>query len=184
MRGKVFAVGFLLLAIGFSSVRGQSKIADDDCSHAEGRLNIWTTQCVYREDRTTAPKLLGVRVGKHHGFDRIVFEFKGKPTGYSVNYEKPPIEWYGDEVIKVHGKAFVKISFYPLSASQEQIEAYQSGAMVTPKQKTPNMPLIKEIKPLGWFEAEVAYIFGLNRRTPFRVQLLSNPDRLVVDFKH
>ena len=82
------------------------------------------------------------------------------------------------------GNREVGSGFYPLSASPEQIHAYQSGVVIMPKQKIPKMPLIKEIKPLGWFEAEVGYIIGLKRRTPFRVQLLSNPDRLVVDFKH
>jgi hypothetical protein len=185
--GKVLAAVVLLLAIGFSSVHGQWRALDpgNDFHNQEGRFNVWTTHCFSREARSKAPELLGVRIGKHNGFDRIVFDLKGELEGYTVKYETKPISWYGDgETIKVKGKEFVEITFYPLSASQDQIEAYQRGVMVTPKQKKPNLPLIKEIKPLGWFEAEVAYVIGLNRRTPFRVQLLANPDRLVVDFKH
>ena len=191
MPGKVFAASILSLTIGLSSVLGQRRVIDKDCLNPEGRFSVWT-QCFHRQDSNGAPELLAVRVGKHHGFDRIVFDLKGvavfdpkaQPTNYGVRYEKPPLEWYGDEVIKVKGKAFVEIALYPLSASAEKIVAYQRGALIMPKQKIPNMPLIKEIKPLGWFEAEVGYIIGLKRRTPFRVQLLSNPDRLVVDFKH
>ena len=180
--GRVLAAGFLLLAIGFSSVHGQWRAIDpeNDCVNQRGRFNVWSTHCFSREARGKAPELLGVRIGKHDGFDRIVFDFKGKLEGYTVKYEKPPLSWYGDgETIKVKGKAFVEITFYPLSVSQIEI-----GVTITPRQKRPNLPLIKEIKPLGWFEAEVAYVIGLDRKTPFRVHLMANPDRLVVDFKH
>jgi hypothetical protein len=179
---KTLAAVFFLSAIGLSSVHAQWKAIDSDidCHNHRRRFNVWTTHCFYREAGNRAPELLGVRVAKHDGFDRIVFDLKGELQGYTVKYEKPPISWYGDgETIKVKGKAFVEITFYPLSGSQIEI-----GALIAPRQKKPNLPLIKEIKPLGRFEAEVAYVIGLNRRTPFRVQLLTNPDRLVVDFKY
>jgi hypothetical protein len=179
--GSVFAAGLLLSTLLFSSAHGQSKAADDDCLSMEGRLNVWTTRCVYREDRSKAPQVLAMRVTRQDGFDRVVFDLKGELTGYSVKYQTPPLEWYGEQIITVQGKAFVEISLYPVSAPQEQKEA---GVRIATKQRKFNRPLIKEIKLLGWFEAETAYIIGLERRTPFRVQLLSNPDRLVVDFKH
>src|SRR5258708_38115305 len=107
-RGKVFATSILSLTIGLSSVLGQRRVIDNGCLNPEGRFSVWT-QCFYRQNSNGTPELLGVRVGKHHGFDRIVFDLKGvavsdpkaQPTDYGVRYEKPPLEWYGDEVIKV-----------------------------------------------------------------------------------
>src|SRR5260370_29850018 len=139
--GRVLAAGFLLLTIGFSSVHGQWKAIDSDidCSNQNGRFNVWTTHCFSREAGSRAPELLGVRIGKHNGFDRIVFDLKGELEGYTVKYEKPPISWYGDgEAIKVKGKAFVELTFYPLSVSQ-----IENGLMIAPLQKRPNLPLIK-----------------------------------------
>src|SRR5260370_25055613 len=106
--GRVLAAGFLLLTIGFSSVHGQWKAIDSDidCSNQNGRFNVWTIHCFSREAGSRAPELLGVRIGKHNGFDRIVFDLKGELEGYTVKYEKPPISWYGDgETINVKGKA-------------------------------------------------------------------------------
>jgi hypothetical protein len=46
------------------------------------------------------------------------------------------------------------------------------------------MPLIKEVKRVQWYEAELRYVVGLKRAAPYRVQVFSNPARLIVDFKH
>jgi uncharacterized secreted protein with C-terminal beta-propeller domain len=44
-------------------------------------------------------------------------------------------------------------------------------------------PVIREVKTSSFFEGEIEYLIGFKKRTPFRVLALSNPTRLVIDFK-
>jgi hypothetical protein len=45
------------------------------------------------------------------------------------------------------------------------------------------MPVIQEIKNSDFFEGYLAFAVGLKARTVYRVRQLSNPARLVIDFK-
>jgi hypothetical protein len=185
--GRMFGLGLLILVVGFSSARAQSSTQTDKDGYYDvaGRLNTWTTDDVYRRRLDGDYEFLTMRFGKHAGFDRVVFEFKGnqgKLYGLFVTYEKPPFQAEDNEkIVKVHGRAFVKIELYPIGSSDENVEANNRIAM---QQNKVNMPLIREVKPVEWFEGELTYVFGLKRPTPFRVQVFSNPTRLVVDFKH
>jgi hypothetical protein len=182
--GRIFCVSLLLLTIGFSSVSGQSGAQKDGEEYYDklGSLDVWTTEGVLRRKFGQFPEFLTVRFGKHRDFDRVVFELDGDLIGYYVDYGKPPFQGEASETtVKVHGKAFVQISLYPISASDENIEANEKRLAGQNKVK---MPLIREAKPVEWFEGELLYVIGLKRQAPFRVQVLSNPTRLVVDFKH
>lgn len=187
MIGRVFGLSLLMLMAGFLSVRAQSEIKTDKEGYYEstGRLNTWMTEGVYRRSVDGDGEFLTMRFGKHDGFDRVVFEFKGtqgKLMGCSVTYDDPPFQAEdSDKIVKVHGRAFVFITLYPISTSDENVEA---NDLIARQQSKLNMPLIREVKHVEWFEGELSYVFGLKRRTPFRVQVFSNPTRLVVDFKH
>jgi hypothetical protein len=180
--GRVFGLTLLLLTMGFSSVAGQSnKQKGDEYFDKAGSLNVWTTDGVLRQKYGTFPEFLTVRFGKHRGFDRVVFELKGDLVGYFINYGEPPFQAEaGEEVVKVRGKAFVEIELYPVSSSDENIQANEKKLAEQNKLK---LPLIRDVEAVEWFEGELRYVVGLNRKTPFRVQVFSNPTRLVVDFK-
>jgi hypothetical protein len=77
--GRLLGLGLLLLAVGFSSVSGQSRTQTDGKQYLSeiGSLNLWTTDTVYRQKLGHIPEFLTVRFGKHRGFDRMVFEVKG-----------------------------------------------------------------------------------------------------------
>lgn len=185
--GRVLSFSLLMLMAGFSSVWAQSEIKTDKEGYYEstGRLNTWTTEGVYRRSFDGDGEFLTMSFGKHDGFDRVVFEFKGnqgKLMGYSVSYTDPPFQAEdSDKIVKVHGRAFVWITLYPISTTDENVEA---NDRIAQQQSKISMPLISEVKHVEWFEGELSYVFGLKRRTPLRVQVFSNPTRLVVDFKH
>src|SRR5215813_13004827 len=173
------ATVFFILMLGFGTAQGQAK--DEDYANVKGRLNVWTTQEVMRNEakRGERPEFLKLRFAKQEGFDRVVFELKGDIASYYIHYSKPPFQSEaGEETIKVHGQAFVEISLYPVGSSDENIEA---NAKVAREQRRPNLGAIQEVKQVEWFEGELRYVFGLDKRTPFRVQVLSNPLRVVVD---
>ena len=47
-----------------------------------------------------------------------------------------------------------------------------------------NLPILQDIKSVDWFENFFSFAVGLKIKKPFRVQELSSPSRLVIDFKH
>ena len=182
--GRVLGVGLLVLTMGFSSMSGQSKAQKgaEEYYGKAGSLNVWTTDNILRQRTGVSPEFRTVRFGSHRGFDRVVFELGGGLIGYFINYGKPPFQAEaGEEIIKVRGKAFVEIELYPVRSSNENIEA---NTKFVAQQNKLKMPLIREAKVVEWFEGELRLVIGLKRETPFRVQVLSNPTRLVVDFKH
>ena len=182
--GKMLSAVLLLMAVGFSHVFGQSNSPPrgEEFLDKAGNLNVWTTESVLRQKTGQYPEFLTVRFGTHKGFDRVVFELKGDLVGYFINYGKPPFQSEdGGRRTRVRGKAFVEIELYPVKSWDENIEANEK---VLIEQNKVWMPLIREVKPVEWFEAELRYVVGLKKETPYRVQVLTNPTRLIIDFKH
>ena len=180
---KVFGVGLLVLTAGVWSVLGQTGSRDDGAGYynREGRLNVWTTGEVLRQKTGQSPEFLRTRFGRHGGSERIVFELRGDLIGYHVAYGRPPFQAEdGGRVVKVRGRAFVEITLYPVTSSDENIEANERMLLRQHQVKT---ALIAEVKPVEWFEGELRHVVGLRRRAPFRVRTLSNPTRLVVEFR-
>lgn len=179
MVGRILSVGFLLLMLGISPAQAQSDAQSTSQVYSEGRLNVWTTKRVLRED-FGGGDFLRMRVGKQKGFDRVVFEMNGTLPKWYVNYEKPPFETYGDQYVKLRGKAFVHVSLYMVQYSDEDRKANER---LERQQNRMKWPVIREVKTSSFFEGEIEYLIGLSKRTPFRVLALSNPTRLVIDFK-
>ncbi len=170
---NTIGVGLLLLMLNSPSVLAQG-------TNAAGKLNVWTTAPVMRNDNPSS-SFREMRVAKQKGFDRVVFEFAGDVPNYNVRFEKPPITNYGGDDLKMSGKAFVVVQFhiisYPENADVSKL------VLEIPRNKL-RVPLVTEIKNSEWFEGYLSFAIGLKMRKPFRVQQLSNPARLVIDFKH
>jgi hypothetical protein len=177
--GRTLSVGFLLLMLGVMPAEAQSNAQSKSQVYTEGRLNVWTTEMVLRED-TGGGDFLRMRVGKQKGFDRVVFEINGTLPHWYVRYEKPPFETYGDQYLKLRGKAFVHVSLYMVGYSEEDRKANEE---LEHRQNRMKWPMIREARTSSFFEGEIEYLIGLQKRTPFRVLALSNPTRLVIDFK-
>ncbi|MCY7347809.1 MAG: hypothetical protein LH614_16545 [Pyrinomonadaceae bacterium] len=153
----------------------------------EGKLKIWTTEKVQRsywqdfDDDDIAAALCKVRVAKHKGFDRVVFEFDdGKPQ-YVIQYL--PSNIYppegGDREIKIAGDVFMVVSIYGMGMVEEMPCLLKSY----PKKKL-NFPFLMQIQHGVWSEGIRDFIIGVKGEKPFRVKELRNPSRIVIDFKH
>jgi len=145
-----------------------------------GKLNTWTYKTISRaanyEDSIYLKK---VRIAKGSGFDRLVFEFTGGIPRYLVEFAKSgSFENTAEEFVKVGGKAFIEVNLqtlpYPENAKDDA--------------KIPNgnqhLPVFNEIREVEWFEGVRDFGIGLNSRKMFRVQELTGPYRLIIDFKH
>ena len=180
LNGKILFI-LIVLVCGASNAAAQYK--------SVGKLNQWTFNKISSREKNDAilPTAYKMRVSKDEVFDRIVFEFEEKEVPeYTVYYTKPPIlldashvenpkRPMKDEIVNVKGKSFVFIVF-ALS-----FEVTKSGAKFPAGQ---NLPVVEDVQPVDWFENFFSFAVGLKAKKAFRVQELSNPTRLVVDFKH
>ena len=146
-----------------------------------GRLNAWSSLPISRtltfEDNVY---LTDVRVAKNKGFDRLVFEFTGALPRYRVGYATK-LEMDGEDIkpVKVKGKSVVSINLQSLPYPEDP--NYKD--IVLPSKK-PGLRSFAEIQETEWFEGVRFYLVGLESRSKFRVQELSDPYRLVIDFRH
>jgi hypothetical protein len=128
------------------------------------------------------PALLRVvRTGKHESFDRVVFEFEGSAIpGYHIEYVDKPVRDCGQgAVVPISGDGFLLIRMQPSNAHTEA-----GVPSVTARQQSPKLPILKELKLICDFEADVQWILGVSSPNRYRVLELTNPARLVVDIAH
>jgi hypothetical protein len=151
-----------------------------------GSLNTWTTKPVSRrhDSGRQSPYVKIVRAAKQNDSDRVVFEFVGPFPNYRIEYLKGHFyDGEGGRVrIKSAGNVFVQIEFNMIPASDEQLKFTEAKNFI-PKGRL-RMPSVQSVSEQGLFEGFYDFVIGLSSRKPFRLTELSNPPRLVVDFKH
>jgi hypothetical protein len=121
------------------------------------------------------------RTARHGNYDRVVFEFEGaEMPSYHIEYVDKPVRSCGSgEVVPLAGNGWLEIRFNPANAHGEN--GYPT---VTDRERSPNLPIIKEMKITCDFEADVEWVLGVSSPNKYRVLELKNPTRLVVDIKH
>ena|SRR2546421_5179203 len=151
-----------------------------------GKLNTWTTKPFSRaqQSSTEPPHIKIVHAGKQIAFDRVVFEFDGPLPNYRIEYLKS--RYYeataGRQRIKQPGSVFLQINFFVIRTDETQIKFSDAKGFV-PKGKL-NMPSLQSVRDKELFEGYYDFLVGVSAKKPFRVTELSNPTRLVIDFKH
>ncbi|GAA1654152.1 hypothetical protein GCM10009790_39050 [Georgenia ruanii] len=121
---------------------------------------------------------VGVRVGAHDGYERVVFDLEGADTpGWRVEYVDSAItEGKGDE-IDVDGDAVLQVVLtgfrYP--------ESSETGKLARGAYAAKGAEAIDEVYVAGIFEGQNQAFIGLDEQVPFRVFHLANPARVVVD---
>jgi hypothetical protein len=123
-----------------------------------------------------SPKLVGLRAGRHPGFDRVVFQFRGAVPEHRVQYVDQLVEDGTGDPVSVAGAADLEVVFEGANAHEEN-----GSPTITPRRFSPGLPAVKEIAQLGDFEAVVSYGIGVDQRRPIEVSTRSNPSRLVID---
>ncbi len=173
----LFATGTMGLLLWFSAFAQIGNI---------GRLNTWTTREVARAHNSTsqASYVKTVRASEQNGFDRVVFEFEGPFPNYDLKYLKSP--FYKGEAgrrrIRQPGKVFLMVEFFVVPTDDNQLKLHEVKDF-TPKGRL-RMPSVQSVKDEELFEGFYDFLVGVSARKPFRITELSNPSRLVIDFKH
>jgi LPXTG-motif cell wall-anchored protein len=112
-----------------------------------------------------------VTVGRHTGFDRVVFRFSGPLPGYSVRYVSQVVSDASGQPVPLLGSAFLSVVLRPTSTSAH---APQSTI-------TAGFPALRQVKGAGDFEGVTSYGIGQASKAGFRAFTLTGPNRLVVD---
>lgn len=121
----------------------------------------------------TVTQLWNLRAGNNGTFDRIVFDERISPSGFSVRYVSRVVADPSGQAVSLKGRYFLRVVI---------TGAAKSSTM--PSSLTPGLSEVAQIRSAGEFEQVVSYGIGLNRYRGFRVFRLSSPDRLVLDILH
>ena len=128
--------------------------------------------------------LESVRVGEHATFDRVVWELvDGDRPGVDVAYLEPdaqPRDPLSDEAVAVAGDEVLLVTLD--RAVDKAVDRYAPDA--EPYEgpvRLEGAEVVREVVRVGEADASITWAIGLDERTPFDVQVLEEPRRVVVD---
>jgi hypothetical protein len=128
-----------------------------------------------------------IAVGRHEGYDRVVFQFKNTLPGYRVEYVEPPLKEDGSgKPVSVKGSAVVVVRMEPASGfdlnTAEGVMVYKGPRRI--EGASAGTSVVEELVRTGDFEAVLSWAIGLSDKVDFRVTTATSPARLIVDFRN
>lgn len=125
-----------------------------------------------------------IRVAEHDGYDRVVFDLDGTGSGrpgWRVEYVDQATDDGSGHDVQVEGDAILRVSLTgtanPMDSGVEEFP----GDRIAPA----DTESVDEIVYRYWFEGYTTAFLGIDEgKRPFRVFLLENPTRVVVDVQH
>ena len=121
-----------------------------------------------------------VRVARHDGYDRVVFELDGEASGepgWRVEYVDEPTQQGSGNPVEVDGEAALAVTItgtgYPFDTGVEEA----SGDPSLPS----GLEVVEDVRLGGVFEGQYEAFIGTSSKAPFRVFRLEDPARVVVD---
>ena len=128
---------------------------------------------------SSAPVLTSIRAAHHPGFDRLVFQFRGRvPAHRSATYVKQVRADGSGHLVRIKGKAKMLVRFYFAHGHNDH-----GTSTFGPARRTFNLPAIIQVVNVGDFEAVLTFGVGVSRHAPFHMFKLTNPSRVVIDIK-
>jgi hypothetical protein len=132
--------------------------------------------------------LIAARTGQHRCYDRVVFEFNGRASGYRVQYAHPVTQGEGFDLAPyMAGGALLRVVLLDPDHNT------QTGAMTYKHKVGDHVANVLRDRTLrdvmfgGSFEGYTLFGVGVRARLPFRVFVLSGPgthSRIVLDIAH
>ena len=128
-----------------------------------------------------------VALGRHEGYDRVVFQFRSALPGYKVEYVQPPLKEDGSgNPVEVKGNAVVVVRMEQASGfdlnTGEGVMTYKGPRRLAGS--TAGTSVVQELVRTGDFEAVLTWAVGLSDKVDFRVRTATSPSRLIVDFRN
>lgn len=128
-----------------------------------------------------------IAIGRHEGYDRVVFQFRDDLPGYRVEYVQPPLKEDGSgDPVEIDANAIVLVRMEPASGfdlnTGEGVIVYKGPKRL--EGATAGTSVVRELVRTGDFEAVLSWAIGLENDVDFRVTTTESPARLIVDFRN
>jgi len=148
------------------------------CAGLGGLVGMPMTTALASATAQPLPNMLvAIRAAHHPGFDRLVFEFRGRlPEQRSVRYVSKVIADPSGKVVSVVGSARLLVRFYAANGHNSKGQVSYG-----PERRTYALPELIQVANAGDFEAVLRFGVGVAKQEPFHVLTLSNPSRFVID---
>ena len=120
-----------------------------------------------------------VRVGHHTGFDRVVWQFpgNGRPT-YRVHYVDEPTADGSGDTVDVAGDAYLEVMITTVGIPADGVPRPRNASASS----IAGTVVAQALPVYGGFEGYGQAFVGVrDRERPFKVTVLRNPTRLVLD---
>lgn len=140
-----------------------------------------TTPTSYENPRARTPKVIGLRYATHENFDRVVIDIRGRRPGYRISYTKRLAYDGSGKTVPLKGRKKMSLTLTPAYAHRMQDG---SGVYEGPRLEQVDFPTLRGVAFTGDFEGQVSFGFSTDRRAPYRIFTLTEPNRIVVDWKH
>jgi hypothetical protein len=125
-----------------------------------------------------------VRVAGHDRYDRVVFDLDGTGSGtpgWRVEYVDQATDDGSGAAVEVDGDAILQVTISGTAMPADSGVEEFSGDRIEPA----DTDAVDEIVYRYWFEGYTTAFLGIDEgERPFRVFLLENPTRVVVDVQH
>lgn len=120
-----------------------------------------------------------IRLGRHDGFDRVVFETDGTGTpGWDVRYVDAAASQGSGDPIEVEGGAVLQVTLTGVGLPGDTgVEEYSGPRRLS----AADTEVVTEVVWDATFEGTSVAFTGVTEETPFRVYLLEDPARVVLE---
>lgn len=124
-------------------------------------------------------KVLGLRFASHPSFDRVVIDLRGPLPDYRTRYARRFHYDGSGKLIPIRGTSGLS-----LSLTADGHDAAGNNLYTGPRLARPRFGTLKALALAGDFEGQVTFAFALRHRADYRIQHLTGPSRMVIDFRH
>ena len=125
--------------------------------------------------------LMSVRHAVHARFDRLVFEFApgARAIAHTEYIDSPVRHCASGEVVPLAGDAWLELKLTNAVAHTDE-----GHPTISERAQSLNMLIVKELKLTCDFEADVTWVAGVSSPQKYRLFVLDNPPRVVIDLRH
>jgi len=120
-----------------------------------------------------------IRLGRHEGFDRVVFEVDGQGTpGWDVRYVDDPASQGSGDPVSVDGDAVLQVTLTGMGLPHDTgVEEWSGPDPLT----SGSTEVVTELVFDATFEGTTVSFVGVAAEVPFRVYPLADPPRVVLE---
>jgi hypothetical protein len=126
------------------------------------------------------PRVVNLHYSHHPRFDRVVINIRGQIPGGQTFYARRFSYDPSGEPVPIGGRSGLAVVLFPARAHNDQGENLYTGPQIA----RPHLQTLKALAFTGDFEGYVSFAFALTHRAPYRIFTLTDPHRIIIDFRH